>query len=256
MYTMAFPLTGRSRALIQRGYMIWDSPRPAAEYGGSLATCNYLYNPSTVASDYNDRQRQRPGRQWTTPTPATRGPGHPDQPDRPVVADVRPDVRAVGATTRDGTPEQHLQRRQRPDSIGVQADVMQFMQFTGMFISSQLTPNGQGGLTADRELQRRQTGIMQRSRLGVLRRQQRHQQPDVLRLRQRVVSAVHPLDAVQHPDALRHLGELHHAAVAVHPADAERQLQQLLGAADGNRHGRHHERRPTRARPQCCRRRE
>ena len=53
LFTMAFPLTGSQSGTIQRGYMIWDSPGLPLQYGSALATVHYLYNPSTVASDFN-----------------------------------------------------------------------------------------------------------------------------------------------------------------------------------------------------------
>ena len=47
----------------------------------------------------------------------------------------------------DGTPNNIFGGGNNdPTSIGVQADVMQFMQFTGMLASDQYGTNGQGGL--------------------------------------------------------------------------------------------------------------
>ena len=93
---MAFPLTGSTSGTIQRGYMIWATPGLPLQYGSALATVHYLYNPSTVASDYNIAER-RAQAQPGLPQPRRLGEtGHPAEPDRAVVADVRPDVRAVG----------------------------------------------------------------------------------------------------------------------------------------------------------------
>jgi hypothetical protein len=161
IFTMAFPLTGSTSGIIQRGYMIWDSATAPTQYGGSLATVHYLYNPSTVSSDYNIASASaqaamdfpNPGDSAALAIPLSQTAQWSLMFDRT--------FELWGQYGSGGTPNNVFGTSNDPSSVGVQADVMQFMQFTGMYISSQYTTNGQGGLTASASYSTNQTGIMQ-----------------------------------------------------------------------------------------------
>lgn len=144
IYTMAFPLTGEAAGVIQRGYMIWASPGLPG-YSG-LASVHYLYNPSTVSSDYSiaDASAQaslnfpNPGDSAMLAIPLSQTAQWSLMFDRT--------FELWGQYAPDGTPSNIFNGGNDPTSIGVQADVMQFMQFTGMFSTYQYGTNGQGGL--------------------------------------------------------------------------------------------------------------
>ena len=162
LFTMAFPLTGSQSGTIQRGYMIWDSPGLPLQYGSALATVHYLYNPSTVASDFNIASASA---QASLDFP---NPGDAAKLAIPLSQTVQWSLmfdrtfELWGNYGSDGTPNNIFGGGNNdPTSIGVQADVMQFMQFTGMLASGQFTTNGQGGLTANAAYSTTQTGIMQ-----------------------------------------------------------------------------------------------
>ena len=164
IYTMAFPLTGSTAGVIQRGYMIWAAPGLPA-YGGALATVHYLYNPSTVSADYNiaDASAQaslnfpNPGDSAMLAIPLSQTVQWSLMFDRT--------FELMGAYGSDGTPTNIFGTGNNPSSIGVQADVMQFMQFTGMLSTYQYGTNGQGGLitqpTVAAQNYSTQHGIMQ-----------------------------------------------------------------------------------------------
>ncbi len=143
---MAFPLTGGQSGVVQRGYMIWASPGLPG-YSG-LATVHYLYNPSTVSSDYNiaDASAQaslnfpNPGDSAMLAIPLSQTVQWSLMFDRT--------FELWGQYGADGQPSNVPGGDNDPSLIGVQADVMQFMQFTGMLTSYQYGTNGQGGLIA------------------------------------------------------------------------------------------------------------
>jgi hypothetical protein len=144
IYQMAFPLTGATAGTIQRGYMIWASPGLPG-YSG-LATVHYLYNPSTVSSDYNMADASA---QASLNFP---NPGDSAQLAIPLSQTVQWSLmfdrtyELWGQYAPDGTPSNVFNGGNDPTSIGVQADVMQFMQFTGVLSTYQYGTNGQGGL--------------------------------------------------------------------------------------------------------------
>lgn len=136
--TKAFPLTngGGGSSTLQTGYMIWASPGLSA-YNG-LAMIQYLYNPSTVASDYNVASADAQAA-MNFPTP-----GNSAQLAIPLSQTVQWSLmfdrtfelwngysanglpNAIATSANNGTASTD------PSVIGCQADVLAFMQFTGM----------------------------------------------------------------------------------------------------------------------------
>ena len=163
LFTMAFPLTGSQSGTIQRGYMIWDSSMASTLGYSGLPTVHYLYNPSTVAADYNIASGTaqmaldypNPGDQSNLAIPLNQTAQWSLMFDRT--------FELWGQYGAGGTPNNVFSggsNTNDPTSIGVQADVMQFMQFTGMFTGDQLSGNGQGGLVTTQNFGA-STGLMQ-----------------------------------------------------------------------------------------------
>ncbi len=165
----AFPLTNNATSgqTLQTGFMKWAPPYPTGASGP--AYIQYLYNPSTVASDYNIASASaqaaydfpNPGDAAVLAIPLSQTVQWSLMFDRTFEVWGSYDTAGIAngaGTTANGTLD--------PTQIGCQADVMAFMQFTGMFLQNQYTTNGQGGLTAaaaynTSALGGAQTGIMQ-----------------------------------------------------------------------------------------------
>lgn len=165
LYTMAYPLTGNGAGQIQRGYMIWDGSEGVPLGYNGLASVHYLYNPSTVSSDYNIADASA---QASLNFP---NPGDAAMLAIPLSQTVQWSVmfdrtfELWGQYAPDGTPSNIFNGSNDPTSIGVQADVMQMMQFTGMLSNYSYGTNGQGGLitqpTAAAQNYSTHAGIMQ-----------------------------------------------------------------------------------------------
>lgn len=150
--TRAFPLNGGPGGqYLQSGYMIWDKPLPG--YGG-LAVIRYLYNPSTVSSDYNiaDASAQaslnfpNPGDTANLAIPLSQTAQWSLMFDR--TFEVWQAYESSGLPV-DGNSSASA------GALGVQADVLAFMQFTGMLTNySAGTQNVSGAITKN-------AGIMQ-----------------------------------------------------------------------------------------------
>lgn len=163
--TLAYPLTNgpAAGATLQTGYMVWAPPYIPGY--GSPAVIQYLYNPSTVSSDYNiaDATAQaalnfpNPGDSAMLAIPLSQTVQWSVMFDRT--------FELWGQFAPDGTPANIFNGGNDPTSIGVQADVMQMMQFTGILSQYQYGTNGQGGLitapTAQAQNFSLNTGIMQ-----------------------------------------------------------------------------------------------
>lgn len=114
---------------LQTGYMIWDKPLPG--YGG-LAVIRYLYNPSTVAADYamSDASVQaslnyaNPGDDAMLAIPISQTATWTLMFDRT--------FEVWQSYNSDGLPS-GSQSGIDAGTIGVEADIMAFKQFTGMF---------------------------------------------------------------------------------------------------------------------------
>lgn len=151
IYRLAMPLSGSTSGVIQRGYMIWDQPLPGYS---DKASIHYLYNPSTVSADFNiaDATAQaalnfpNPGDTAMLAIPLSQTVSWTLMFDRT--------YELWGKYNSDGTPVNPNVKANDPAVIGVQADVMQFMQFTGM-----LTNYSYGTATA--------TGLTQNSNYSV-----------------------------------------------------------------------------------------
>lgn len=130
--TLAFPLTGTGKGTIQRGYMIWDQPIPG--YTGK-AMVNYLYNPSTVSSDYNIAD---PSVQAAMNFPIASDTAQLAIPlqqtaNWTIMYDRTYEVNAGGVFNTGGTVDSSsTYGATSPQVIGIQADIMALMQFTGM----------------------------------------------------------------------------------------------------------------------------
>lgn len=156
IYTLAKPLSGGS-GVIQRGYMIWDKPLPG--YTGKAAI-HYLYNPSTVSSDYSiaDATAQaalnfpNPGDTAMLAIPLSQTVSWTLMFDRT--------FELWGSYDSDGTPNNKSAAVNDPSVIGVQSDVMQFMQFTGMLTNYSYGTATTSGLSKNSNYSLNQ-GIMQ-----------------------------------------------------------------------------------------------
>jgi hypothetical protein len=130
--TLAFPLTGTGAGTIERGYMVWDQPIPG--YSGK-AMVNYLYNPSTVSADYNIAD---PSVQAAMNFPIASDTAQLAIPlqqtaNWTLMFDRTYEVNAGGVFTTGGTVDNSSTADAgSPQVIGVQADVLALMQFTGM----------------------------------------------------------------------------------------------------------------------------
>jgi len=129
--TFAYPLTGgRGGSFLQTGYMIWDKPMPG--YGSNRAVIRYLYNPSTVSADYamSDASAQaalnfpNPGDSAQLAIPISQTATWSLMFDR--TFEVWQSYESSGLPTQGNNSNS-------AGTLGVQADVMAFMQFTGMF---------------------------------------------------------------------------------------------------------------------------
>jgi hypothetical protein len=141
--TRAFPLNGGPGGqFLQTGYMIWDKPLPG--YGSNRAVIRYLYNPSTVSADYS-----------MSDASAQAALNFPNPGDTAQLA-IPISQTAQWALMFDRTFEvwQSYESTGLPTSgngsinagtLGVQADVMAFMQFTGMFYNGGNIPSGANG---------------------------------------------------------------------------------------------------------------
>lgn len=156
--TLAYPLTNgpAAGATLQTGYMVWAPPYIPGY--GSTAVIQYLYNPSTVSSDYNiaDATAQaalnfpNPGDSANLAIPLSQTATWSLMFDRT--------FEVWGAYNTDGLPSGSSSSTD-PAVIGVQADVLAFMQFTGMQSNySSTTTNGTAGTVASLSAS---TGIMQ-----------------------------------------------------------------------------------------------
>lgn len=130
--TLAFPLSGNGAGTIQRGYMIWDQPIPG--YSGK-AMVNYLYNPSTVSADYNIAD---PSVQAAMNFPIASDTSQLAIPlqqtaNWTLMFDRTYEVNNGGVITPGGTTSSSTTYGDgSPQVVGVQADVLAMMQFTGM----------------------------------------------------------------------------------------------------------------------------
>lgn len=131
----AFPLGGGiGGQYLQTGYMVWDKPLPG--YGNNRAVIRYLYNPSTVAADYSmaDASAQaslnfpNPGDTSMLAIPINQSAQWTLMFDRT--------FEVWQSYMSDGLPANgaNVGGNQALDAgtLGVQADVMAFKQFTGM----------------------------------------------------------------------------------------------------------------------------
>lgn len=153
----AFPLGGGfGGQYLQTGYMVWDKPLPGYS---SRAVIRYLYNPSTVAADYSIADAS-----------AQASLNFPNPGDSAMLA-IPLSQTAQWTLMFDRTFEvwQSYQSNGLPangvnvggngsldaGTLGVQADVLAFMQFTGMLTNySSGTQNVSGAITKN-------AGIMQ-----------------------------------------------------------------------------------------------
>ncbi len=124
---------GTSNTALQRGYMIWDQPMPTLYSGGGPLgdgrdVINFLFNPSTVTADYNIANAslqaammyQVPGDSGNLLAPLL---------NQTVSWQLYFDRTFELLYGGDATSQND------PGVIGVQADVYQFMQFTGILAS-------------------------------------------------------------------------------------------------------------------------
>lgn len=139
--SLAFPLTGGSNGgstTLQRGSLIWDQPLPGY---GQRAVVNYLFNPSTVSSDFA-----------MSNTSAQAANLYPNPGDSAYLAipisqtaqwsllfDRTFEVQS--AYNSSGLPANGSNSSLDAGILGVQADVMAFMQFTGMFFNNGNLPS-------------------------------------------------------------------------------------------------------------------
>lgn len=153
--TLAYPLTGGSSQTLQTGYMIWDKPLPGYS---QRAVVRYLYNPSTASADYSiaDASAQaslnfpNPGDTANLAIPLSQTAQWSLMFDRTFEvwgayqANGQPNGTGIDGNSSTG-----------PGTIGVQADVLAFMQLTGMLTNfSAGTANISGPITQN-------SGIMQ-----------------------------------------------------------------------------------------------
>jgi hypothetical protein len=138
--SLAFPLTNSAggSTTLQRGSMIWDQPLPGYS---QRAYINYLFNPSTVASDFA-----------MSNTSAQAAQLYPNPGDNAYMAipisqtaqwtllfDRTYEVQ--GSYNSSGLPANGGNNALDAETLGVQADVMAFMQFTGMFFNNGKLPS-------------------------------------------------------------------------------------------------------------------
>ena len=133
-----FPLTGSST--LQMGYMIWDANHLMPGYG-SPAVINYLYNPSTVSSDFAMSNASAQSAQLYP------NPGDAAYLAIPISQTAQWSLmfdrtfEVQGAFQQDGLPSSGNNNALDASTLGVQADVMAFMQFTGMFFNNGNLPS-------------------------------------------------------------------------------------------------------------------
>ena len=151
----AFPLGGGiGGQYLQSGYMIWDKPLPGYS---QRAIIRYLYNPSTIASDYSiaDASAQaslnfpNPGDSAMLAIPLSQSASWSLMFDRT--------FELWQSYMDSGLPLNNSNGNNSTDAsvIGVQADVLAFMQFTGMLTNFNAgTQNVSGAITKN-------AGIMQ-----------------------------------------------------------------------------------------------
>ena len=150
--TLAFPLTGGAGGqYLQAGYMIWDKPIPGYS---QRAVIRYLYNPSTISSDFNiaDASAQaalnfpNPGDTADLAIPLSQTAQWSLMFDRTFELWQSYESSGLPVSGNNSTGA---------DTLGVQADVAAFMQFTGMLTNySAGTAGVSGSITKDQ-------GIMQ-----------------------------------------------------------------------------------------------
>lgn len=141
---LAFPQTGKGAGTIERGYMIWDQPIPGYN---AKAIVHYMYNPSTVSADFS---MSDPSTQAAMNFPISSDTADLAVPlsqsvSWSVMYDRTYELNQGGVFNDDGTvinPGQYTQND--PRILGAQADVMQWLQFTGM-----LTNYSYGTATGD-----------------------------------------------------------------------------------------------------------
>ena len=167
--TLAFPLSGGVSGPIERGFLIWDQVLPGYKPGSQRhAAVHYLYNPSTVAS----YMIADPTAQAALNFP---NPGDTAQLAIPLSQTVEWSIMfdrtyelntdAFDAHGNVKNPGKYAQND--PRTIGVQADVLQMLQFIGVLTTySYGTAQAAGllqGLTAENANQNLSTssGIMQ-----------------------------------------------------------------------------------------------
>jgi hypothetical protein len=153
--TLAYPLTGEM-GVLQAGYMIWDKPLPG--YSGR-AVVRYLYNPSTVSADYNiaDASAQaslnfpNPGDSAMLAIPLSQTAQWSLMFDRTfeLWQSYESSGLPLGGNTSTGA-----------GTLGVQADVLAFMQFTGMLTNYSYGTSSNAPATANANLAAN-SGIMQ-----------------------------------------------------------------------------------------------
>lgn len=154
--TLAYPLTGIDGGILQTGYMIWDKPLPG--YGGR-AVVRYLYNPSTVSADFNiaDASAQaslnfpNPGDSAMLAIPLSQ------TAQWSLMFDRTFDL--WNSFTTGGVPINN-ENGVGATQIGVQADVLAFMQFTGMLTNYSYGTSGSAPTQQNANLAAN-SGIMQ-----------------------------------------------------------------------------------------------
>lgn len=164
--TLAYPLTGgpSGGTTLQSGYMVWDKPLPGY---GQRAVIRYLYNPSTVAADYNiaDASAQaslnfpNPGDTGMLAIPLSQTATWSLMFDRT--------FELWGSYAENGLPVNASTSVNAPglgsadaSAVGVQADVLAFMQFTGMLTNYSYGTSGAPPTQANANLAAN-AGIMQ-----------------------------------------------------------------------------------------------
>ena len=157
--TLAYPLTGgpAGGTTLQAGYLIWDKPLPGYS---QRAVVQYLYNPSTVSSDYNiaDASAQaalnfpNAGDSGMLAIPLSQTAQWSLMFDRT--------FEVWDAYESDGLPTGSNSSTEA-SALGVQADVLAFMQFTGMLTNYSYGTNGSAAPTTAAQNLSANAGIMQ-----------------------------------------------------------------------------------------------
>lgn len=132
IYRLIYPMAFGSFRALQHGYMIWANPIRGFS---DLAKVHFLYNPSTVEADYSVSDSSV-GASLLFPNPGDK-------------ADLRVPLSQTvswsilydrtyelwGSYNEHGNPRQSIGRdKNNPAVVGIQADIFQMQQFTGMTV--------------------------------------------------------------------------------------------------------------------------